>query len=53
MRISEPLAVVLDELADRNLTTPPAEANRLIREGLERLGLWPPKDPPGRSRRGQ
>lgn len=46
MRIAERLAEVLDELAERNATTAPAEANRLIREGLEKLGMWPPPPEP-------
>ena len=33
----------LDRLAERNGTTAPEEANRALRELLEREGLWPPK----------
>jgi hypothetical protein len=50
MRISERLAELLDGLAERNVSSAPAEANRLIREGLERMGLWPPPDTKGRKR---
>lgn len=42
MRISEAIAKQLDLLAERNATTAPQEANRIIREALETLGLWPP-----------
>jgi hypothetical protein len=51
MRISERMAEILDKLAERNDTSAAAEANRLIREGLERLNLWPPPDPPARTKR--
>ena len=44
IRVTERLARQLDVLADRNATSAPVEANRLIREGLEQLGLWPPSD---------
>lgn len=42
MRINKAIAAQLDSLAKRNATSAAQEANRLIREGLERLGLWPP-----------
>lgn len=48
MRIRERLAEILDGLAERNATSAPEEANRLIREGLEKLNLWPPPPKPGR-----
>jgi hypothetical protein len=51
MRISERLAEVLDDLGERNATSAPSEANRLIREGLERAGLWPPPDPQPKRRK--
>lgn len=42
VRIRQALIVLVDKLAERNATTPPEEINRLVREGLERAGLWPP-----------
>lgn len=47
VRIRQALVVQVDKLAERNATTPPEEVNRLIREGLERAGLWPPTDQQG------
>ena len=40
MRIKTRLAKVLDELALDNETSAAEEANRLIREGLIKEGLW-------------
>lgn len=45
VRIPIAIANVLDELGKRNATSAATEARRLIREGLEREGLWPPKTP--------
>jgi hypothetical protein len=42
MRIRGVYLQPLDALAKRNGTTPPQEANRAIRELLEREQLWPP-----------
>ncbi len=44
MRVRKRLADALDRLAERNDSTAPSEANRAIRELLEREGLWPLKD---------
>ena len=41
-RIRERLALQLDLLADRRDTDFTEQVNRLIQEGLEREGLWPP-----------
>ena len=41
VRIPLELAAVLDALGKRNATNAATEARRLIREGLERQGLWP------------
>ncbi len=43
VRVHHALAEALDRLATRNATTAPQEANRAIRELLEKEGLWPPK----------
>jgi len=43
VRVNPKLAAALDKLAARNATTAPIEANRAIRELLERESLWPPK----------
>ena len=45
MRMPQRFAEVLDVLAKQHETTWPLEAKRLIREGLERAGLWPPPEP--------
>lgn len=37
------LIEVIDALVARHLTDRTAEVVRLVREGLEREGLWPPK----------
>jgi hypothetical protein len=44
VRIRERLAQVLEQLAERNDTDVTEEANRAIREHLEQIGMWPPKD---------
>jgi predicted transcriptional regulator len=41
IRVKPPLAEQLDVLAERNTTSTTAEANRAIRELLEREKLWP------------
>jgi hypothetical protein len=48
IRIAEPLAKVLDQMASDKFMSATMEANRLIREGLEREGRWPPQPPKGR-----
>lgn len=45
MRIKQSLVDGLDLLAERNDTTAPQEAHRLIREGLAKEGLYPPPRP--------
>lgn len=42
IRLKESLAKRLEELADRNATSLTQEANRAVRELLEKNGLWPP-----------
>jgi hypothetical protein len=42
--LPEPLAAQLEVLAKRKLTRISAEAVRIIREALEREGLWPPPE---------
>lgn len=44
IRVHQLLAQQLDVLAARNASTAPQEANRAIRELLERAGLWPPSE---------
>lgn len=43
VRIHPALIEVLTRLADQNVSTVPVEVNRLIRESLEKIGMWPPK----------
>lgn len=43
VRIREEFAAILEQLGERNLSGITEEANRLIRQGLEREGLWPAK----------
>lgn len=42
IRVNPKLAAALDMLAERNATSAPIEANRAIREMLQRENLWPP-----------
>ncbi len=42
MRIHPLVAMMLDELAERNATTASQEAHRGMRELLKAEGLWPP-----------
>lgn len=43
VRVRDELAEALDRLAERNADDFTGEVNRLIREGLERAGMWPPE----------
>jgi hypothetical protein len=40
-----PIYEALERLVERNSSDLTEEANRLIRQGLEREGLWPPPPP--------
>jgi len=41
-RVHHDIAEQLQQLAERNRTDRTTEAERLLREGLEAVGLWPP-----------
>ena len=43
VRLPRPLAERLDIIVQRNLSDRTAEVQRIVREYLEREGLWPPK----------
>jgi hypothetical protein len=43
IRVPEALALELEKLADERLSKINVEAVALLREGLERLGRWPPR----------
>jgi 5-methylcytosine-specific restriction endonuclease McrA len=46
IKIRPALFAQLRALADYNCTTAAQEANRLLREALEKLGYWPPPSSP-------
>lgn len=46
--IPERLILVIDQLVADRLTDRTTEVVRLVREGLESLGMWPPKPDKGK-----
>ncbi|MFM8221464.1 MAG: hypothetical protein ACKOJF_21340 [Planctomycetaceae bacterium] len=46
LRLHPLLRQQLEALADRNVSSVTTEITRLIREGLELAGMWPPPRPP-------
>lgn len=43
IRVRVAFLTVIDRQADEDVTTPTELVNQLVREGLERRSLWPPK----------